>query len=193
MAEQAPFSPLTEPKRGPRLSAFIPATMFLIVCIFLGVGLLNDPRALPSMMIDKPMPEFELTAIEPGADILSNADLRQELSLVNVFGSWCQSCLIEHPVFMRLSRENIIPIYGIDWRDKPGAGQAWLERFGNPYTKVGVDGESRLAIDLGVIGAPETFVVDAQGQIRYKYTGIITEEVWRETFIPLLAELEAGE
>ena len=172
------------------LAAFIPVGVFGAVAIFLAVGLTNDPHKLPSTMIDRPMPDFMLEPIAPGVKVLNNSDLLGEVSLVNVFGSWCQSCIVEHPTLMRLNEEGVIDIYGVDWRDKPGAGQAWLERFGDPYTRTGADAESRLAIDLGVTGAPEKFLIDAQGRIRYKHVGPITEDVWEDIFVPLLREVE---
>lgn len=187
------MSEIAQKTRKPGLSAFIPIGVFALVALFLGIGLTKDPHKLPSTMIDRPMPDFQLEAIAPDAHILTNEDLKQGLSLVNVFGSWCRSCVIEHPTLMQIKRENSIKIYGVDWRDTPEDGSAWLERFGNPYTRVGVDADSRLAIDLGVTGAPETFVVDANGQIRYKHIGPITEDVWRDVFVPLLSDLEAEE
>ena len=177
----------------PAISAFIPASLFVIIVIFLGVGLTKDPHKLPSTLIDRPMPEFELTEIAPGEPVLDRGDLEKGLALVNVFGSWCRSCVIEHPTLMRLSREQSIPIYGVDWRDKPGDGKAWLDRFGDPYARVGVDGDSVLAINLGVTGAPETFIVDSSGQIRYKHIGPITDDVWDEVIEPVLANLAQEE
>ena len=170
-------------------TAIVPLAVFLSAAIFMALGLRNDPHALPSTMIDRPMPNFELTAIAPGKDVLAPEDLRGQVSLINVFGSWCSSCVAEHPTLMDLAESSNVPIYGVDWRDKPGAGQAWLDRYGDPYTLTGVDGESRLAIELGVTGAPETFLVDADGQIRYKHIGPITPEVWADIFVPLIAEI----
>ncbi len=184
---------IAQQTRKPGLSAFIPVGIFALVILFLGIGLTKDPHKLPSTMIDRPMPDFQLDAIAPGIPVLTNQDLKQNISLVNIFGSWCASCLTEHPTLMRLQRENVIDIYGVDWRDTPEKGRAWLEQHGNPYTKVGVDADSKLAIDLGVTGAPETFVVDADGRIRYKHIGPITEDVWRDVFVPLLSNLEAEE
>lgn len=179
----------TSPRPWRAWTALIPLALFAGAAAFMALGLRNDPRELPSTMIDRPMPDFELTAIAPGKDVLQPDDLREDWALVNVFGSWCSSCVVEHPTLLRLSREADIRIYGVDWRDKPGAGQAWLDRYGDPYDLTGVDGESRLAIELGVTGAPETFLVDPAGRIRYKHVGPITDEVWEDVFVPLLAEV----
>ncbi|MEQ9315366.1 MAG: redoxin family protein, partial [Henriciella sp.] len=102
------------------------------------------------------------------------------------------SCVAEHPKLMELSEQGDVPIYGVDWRDKPGAGQAWLDKYGDPYALTGVDEESKLAIDLGVTGAPETFIVDAEGRIRYKHIGPITDEIWDKTLLPLIRDLREG-
>ena len=121
---------------------------------------------------------------------MSNADLSEgQVTLVNVFASWCQGCRVEHPTLMRLAREKTVPLYGINWKDKPGDGARWLKAHQSPYSRVGDDGSGRLGIDLGVTGVPETFVVDKTGRIRYRHAGPVTEEVWQEVFVPLLAEL----
>ncbi|MCA8888240.1 MAG: DsbE family thiol:disulfide interchange protein [Parvularculaceae bacterium] len=155
------------------------------------IGLTNDPRELPSTLIDKPLPEFNLPPVYEGEAEFTNDDLAGQVALVNIFGSWCAACRIEHPMLMRLTRQNAVPIYGIDWKDKPEDGAAWLRRHGDPYLRVGVDIDSKLAIDLGVTGAPETFVIDRSGRIRYKHVGPITDEVWRQTLQPLVRSLQA--
>ncbi len=137
------------------------------------------------------MPDFRLAPLPNGRPLLASADVRGRVTMINVFGSWCISCAAEHPMLMNFSRENSVPIYGVDWRDEPGQGVAWLERYGDPYARVGLDADSRLAIDLGVTGAPETYIIDAGGRIRYKQIGPITPEIWRETLQPIIRELEA--
>lgn len=177
-----------------RALAFAPLALFALVAVALATGLTNDPRVLPSTMIDRPMPDFTLEPLYADAPAFAPGDLGDDIALVNVFGSWCVSCVIEHPTLMRLSREGAARIYGVDWRDTPEDGRAWLARYGDPFEKVGVDAQSRLAIDLGVTGAPETYVVDREGRIRYKHIGPITDDVWRDVFTPLLSDLrgEAG-
>ncbi|HAB19774.1 MAG TPA: DsbE family thiol:disulfide interchange protein, partial [Verrucomicrobiales bacterium] len=111
-----------------------------------------------------------LAPLTPQADVLVSADLRGQVSLVNVFGSWCSSCTLEHPQLTEIGKSGQVALYGVDWRDKPKDGAAWLARYGNPYLKTGVDSDSRLAVDLGVTGAPETFVIDREGRIRNIYS-----------------------
>ncbi|MSO97396.1 MAG: DsbE family thiol:disulfide interchange protein [Rhodospirillaceae bacterium] len=150
----------------------------------------DDPHLIPSVLLNTPMPEFDLAPLpgrEPG---LATRDLKGSVSLVNVWGSWCVACLAEHPTLMALQRENAIPIQGIAWRDSPSASLAWLAQRGDPYARIGQDPKSVAAISLGVTGAPETFVVDATGVIRYKHIGPITPEVWQTTLAPLIAQLK---
>ncbi len=169
----------------------VPVGLLAIVVVFFAFGLTQDPHALPSTMIDRPMPGFALGPLSAGEMPLSNQDLIGKVSLVNIFGSWCPSCLVEHPELIEIGKSGEVALHGIDWRDPPGAGAEWLARYGNPYAKTGVDADSKLAIDLGVTGAPETFVIDRGGRIRYKQVGPITPEVWTETLLPIIRKLDA--
>ena len=173
-----------------RFGFYMPIALFAGIVAYLAIGLTLDPNKLPSMLIDKPVPEFALPAIEGFDQGLSSSDLKGKVSLVNIWGSWCVACIIEHPLLMELAKNNTIPIYGIDWKDPPGAGAAWLQLEGNPYTLIGDDADGRVAIDFGVTGAPETFIVDKDGRIRYKYIGPITTEVWNEIILPIVEELQ---
>lgn len=187
-------SPVTQITRRPALpawTAIIPLLLLIIICGFFGYGLTRDPKALPSALIDRPMPTFELDQLTPESEVLANGDLLGKVSLVNVFGSWCSSCTLEHPELVQIGQSGRVALYGVDWRDPPADGAAWLARYGNPYLKTGVDSNSRLAIDLGVTGAPETFVIDRGGRIRFKQVGPITPEVWKDTLLPLIRKLEA--
>ena len=175
----------------PAWVAVIPVAILLIIGGFFAYGLTRDPKALPSTMIDRAMPQFTLTRLTPEKDALTNADLIGEVSLVNVFGSWCSSCVLEHPQLTEIAKSGRVPLYGVDWRDPPGKGAEWLARYGDPYLKTGVDSDSRLAIDLGVTGAPETFLVDRTGRIRFKQVGPITPELWEDTLLPLIRKLES--
>ncbi|ABC20839.1 DsbE family thiol:disulfide interchange protein [Rhodospirillum rubrum] len=175
---------------GRRWVYFLPlAVLAGLTGLFL-FGLGNDPRLLPSQLINRPLPEFALEA-PPGRDRpLTSEVLKGDVSLVNIFGSWCVACLQEHPVLRQIAAEGVVRIHGIDWREKnPADGMAWLRRHGDPYDAVGQDPDSKLAIDLGVTGAPETFVVDAQGVVRYKHVGPITQQDWTEKLKPLIADL----
>ena len=174
-----------------RFTRFAPISAFAVIALGLGLALTNDPRRMPSTLIDRPMPAFSLPPLEAGGEGLATADLAGKVALVNVFASWCPGCRVEHPTLLRLAREAKIPLYGINWKDKPGDGLKWLKANRNPYLNVGDDGNGRLGIDLGVTGVPETFVVDRSGRIRYRHAGPITEDVWQETFEPLLASLRS--
>jgi len=174
-----------------RLTRFAPIAAFAVIALGLGLALTNDPRKMPSTLIDRPIPAFALPPLEASGEGFASADLAGKVALVNVFASWCPGCRVEHPTLLRLAREGKVPLYGINWKDKPGDGLKWLKANRSPYLKVGDDGSGRLGIDLGVTGVPETFVVDRSGRIRYRHAGPITEDVWQETFEPLLASLRS--
>ncbi len=173
-----------------KFSVFSPLLIMLGIGAGFAISLSNDPHTLPSALIDQPLPEFDLPPIRTEDVGFSRADLEGQVALVNVFASWCVACRIEHPTLMRLSREKRIPVYGVDWKDKREDGAAWLLAFGDPYELVGEDQNSKLAIELGVTGAPETYVIDKTGRIRYKQIGPITEDVWNDTIEPLVIALE---
>ena len=174
-----------------RLFFFLPLAIFAVMGVYFALGLREDPSAIPSQMIDRPLPAFDLGGIAEGEPGLSRADLDGQVALLNVFGSWCPPCEIEHPMLMQISRSGRVPIYGVNWRDAPGAGAAWLARNGNPYHRVGNDAEGDLVFELGITGAPETFLVDRQGRVRFHHVGIIDETVWRGTLLPMIETLEA--
>ncbi len=176
-----------------RFLFIIPLTAFVALLAYFAIGLRQDPSAIPSVLINKPAPIFDLPPIEGRETGLSTDDLKGKVSLINFFGSWCVACRIEHPLLMELSAAGEIPIYGIDWKDPPGAGAAWLERFGDPYTKIGNDAVGRVAIDFGITGAPETFVIDKEARIRFKYAGPITPQIWEEDIIPVILMLRNEE
>lgn len=176
-----------------RLMFALPVLAFLAVAAVLAWGLGRDPSVLPSALVDKPLPAFA-TADPRAPGVagrgLSDRDFGGRPMLLNVFGSWCVGCRIEHPLLMKLAAEGVI-IHGLDWKDAPGAGAQWLAEQGDPYTRVGDDADGRVAIDLGVTGAPETFVVDKAGRVRHRHVGPITEAAWRDTLLPLMVQLEA--
>ena len=144
-------------------SLLIPLAVFLVLVGFLGLGFgLKDPHFLPSVLIDKPLPEFELADLHETGRTRSREDLLGEISLVNVWATWCPNCVVEHPELMRISEEEDLPLYGINYNDQSQKARAWLRRYEDPYRFSVVDDKGTLAIDLGVYGAPETFVVDAE-------------------------------
>ena len=170
-----------------RLLYLIPVLVFGAVGIGLAVGLTRDPGTLPSALLDRPVPEFQLPGLE-GDDGLSSDDLKGRVSLVNVFASWCVPCRVEHPVLMRLAEKGV-PIFGINYKDPPDQAKAWLAELGDPFEKIGADRNGRVGIEWGVYGVPETFVVDAEGRIRHRHVGPIQARDLERTLLPILAEL----
>jgi cytochrome c biogenesis protein CcmG/thiol:disulfide interchange protein DsbE len=173
-----------------RLLFLAPVALFVIVIGFFFAGLHRDPTLLPSMLIGKPLPAFNLPPVRPGDQGFSNADLGGEPMLVNVYASWCATCRLEHPMLMRLKREGVT-IHGLDWKDEAAAGLGVLQKEGDPYARVGNDAGGRTGIDMGVSGAPETFLVDKAGTVRYRHVGAISIEDWDQKIRPLMERLRA--
>jgi cytochrome c biogenesis protein CcmG, thiol:disulfide interchange protein DsbE len=172
-----------------RLLFFVPAVVFAGLMLAFGVSLNRDPSRVPSALIGKPVPAFSLAPVEGRALGLSTADLRGDVSLVNVFASWCVACREEHPLLMRMKEEDLVPIHGLNYKDKPDDAVRWLDTMGDPYTRTGADFDGRVAIDWGVYGVPETYVIDRQGRIVFKQIGPITPEILAERIMPLIANL----
>ena len=172
-----------------RLPYLVPVGVVLLIALALAYGLTRDPRILPSVLIGKAVPEFALPPVEGRTLGLSNTDLVGEVSLVNVFASWCVACRYEHPVFMWLKEEGKVPIHGINYKDRPADAAKWLDDLGDPYTRTGADRDGRVAIDWGVYGVPETFVIDRAGRIAFKQVGPITPEIYRDKIAPLIEAL----
>ncbi len=172
-----------------RLVYLIPIALFLVIGVFLGIGLSLNPREVPSPLIGKPVPEFELPPVKGRNLGLSTGDLRQEVSLVNVFASWCVACREEHPLLMRLSRSGQVAIHGLNYKDEPDDAAQWLDALGDPYTRTGSDLDGQVGIDWGVYGVPETFVVDHNGQILYKHIGPIAQRDLDEKILPIIEGL----
>jgi cytochrome c biogenesis protein CcmG/thiol:disulfide interchange protein DsbE len=173
-----------------RLLFVLPAAAFFALALWFAAGLGRDPGYIPSMLINRPAPQFALPPIAEREQGFSSEDFKGQVSMVNIFGSWCATCQIEHPVLMEIAAENVAPIYGLDWKDKPGAGAAWLAARGDPYAAIGDDADGRVAIDFGVTGAPETFIIDAEGRVRHKHIGEITREDWRRVLRPMIEDLK---
>jgi cytochrome c biogenesis protein CcmG, thiol:disulfide interchange protein DsbE len=175
-----------------RLLFLVPVAAFVALMLAFGVSLDRDPNQVPSALIGKPVPEFALPPVKGRMLGLSTADLKREVSLVNVFASWCTACREEHPLLLRLKAQGIVPIYGLDYKDKPDDAAAWFDRMGDPYTRTGADLDGRVGIDWGVYGVPETYVIDRQGRIAFKQIGPISEQTLSETILPLIARLGAA-
>ncbi|KAA5605095.1 DsbE family thiol:disulfide interchange protein [Roseospira marina] len=172
---------------------FLPLIVVAILLVFFIVGLQRDPRALPSVLLDRPVPTFSLPGLPDRDPALTDPGAFQgKVVLLNFFGSWCVACLQEHPVLKRIQAEGLVPLHGIAFKDKPEDTLRWLGRHGDPYDAIGYDTTNRIAIEFGVTGAPETFVIDKQGVIRHKHVGPITDEVWVNTLRPLIEDLQNG-
>ncbi|MGI9301978.1 MAG: DsbE family thiol:disulfide interchange protein [Gammaproteobacteria bacterium] len=170
----------------------IPLGLFVVLVGFLGVGLKLDPRQVPSPFVGKPMPAFEMARLDDLNVSLSHEDLKGEVALLNVWASWCASCRVEHEFLMTLANDEKVPIYGLNYKDTMEDATRWLEQFGDPYKAIGFDEDGRVGIDWGVYGAPETFVIDRDGIIRYKHIGPLSQDDVDKKLLPLLALLKAN-
>ncbi|MCF8149457.1 MAG: DsbE family thiol:disulfide interchange protein [Burkholderiaceae bacterium] len=167
----------------------IPLAVFIVLVIFLAIGLTLNPRDLPSPLKDKPAPAFTLPQLAAADQSFSPADMKGKVWLLNVWASWCVSCRQEHPVLMDLAKTGIVPIVGLDYKDQIADAKNWLRKYGDPYTVSAVDADGRVGIDYGVYGVPETYVIDKAGMIRLKHTGPITPDSLKTQILPLVAEL----
>lgn len=175
-----------------RLVLALPALGFAGLAGMLAVGLNRDPSKLPSTLIGQKAPAFDLPPVKGRTLGLASANLLGEVSLVNVFASWCVACRAEHPIFMRLSQDKTVPIHGINYKDAPDDAAHWLDTMGDPYTRTGADIDGRVAINWGVYGVPETFVVGADGVIAYKHIGAVTPEALSSTILSMIERLRKG-
>ena len=175
------------------LSALLPLLLFAVIGGFLFRGLYLDPREIPSVLIDHPVPVFDLPALPERPPGLASTDLEGEVSLVNVFASWCVACRVEHPLLMRHQEEGVVPVHGLNYKDEPQAALDWLGRFGDPYEAIGADRSGRVGIDWGVYGVPESFVVDARGRIVCKHIGPIRQADLENKILPAVEAARAGE
>jgi cytochrome c biogenesis protein CcmG/thiol:disulfide interchange protein DsbE len=172
------------------LKYIIPLALFIVLAVFLALGLNLKPGDIPSPFINKPAPAFSALKLNAPDEKLSQTDLTGKVWLFNVWASWCVSCRSEHPVLNQLAQENAAVIVGLNYKDDPNDARKWLETLGNPYTVSIMDQDGRIGIDWGVYGVPETFVIDKKGVIRYKHTGPVTDEDIQKTFLPLIAKLQ---
>jgi cytochrome c biogenesis protein CcmG, thiol:disulfide interchange protein DsbE len=170
----------------------LPLLVFIVLLGFLAAGLSLKPREVPSPLIDKPAPAFSLPVLATPDKQLGLQDLRGKVWLLNVWASWCVACRVEHPLLVELSGQGVVPIYGLNYKDKRDDALGWLAKFGNPYVASLSDAEGLVGIDYGVYGVPETFVIDKNGMIRMKHIGPVTPEVLRDDILPLVKRLEAS-
>lgn len=167
----------------------IPLVVFVVLVAFLAIGLRHDPHEIPSPLIDKPAPAFKLAQLNDPAETFSPQDMRGKVWLLNVWASWCVSCRDEHPVLIQLARSGAVPIYGLNYKDARDDALGWLKEFGDPYVLNATDLDGRVGIDYGVYGAPETYLIDRNGIIRFKQVGPITPELLQQTILPMVKDL----
>jgi cytochrome c biogenesis protein CcmG/thiol:disulfide interchange protein DsbE len=165
----------------------LPVAVFGALVAFFYFGLGRDKETLPSPLIGKPAPVFELPRVDNPSVKVSNREFAGRMYAVNVWGSWCVGCRQEHEALMQIASRGDVPIIGLNWNDQLDAAQRWLRELGDPYVYSAFDNEGRAAIDLGVYGAPETFLVDRDGRIVHKYVGPLTLATWEDEFVPLIA------
>ncbi|AHF03571.1 thiol:disulfide interchange protein [Marichromatium purpuratum 984] len=177
--------------KGSKTRALIPLGIFLVLAALLFYGLQLDPRKVPSPLVGKPAPEFDLPSLKDPQQRLDRELLLGEVSLVNVWASWCPSCRQEHAELLRIAREHGVRVIGFNWKDDRASALLMLRQYGNPYTVSLYDPNNEAGIDWGVYGAPETFVVDPEGIIRHKEIGPITPEVWEEKVRPIVEQYRA--
>jgi cytochrome c biogenesis protein CcmG, thiol:disulfide interchange protein DsbE len=173
------------------LRYLIPLALFAAVVGFLGVGLGLNPREVPSPLIGKPAPAFKLPRLDDTTQTISREDMLGKVWMLNVWASWCAPCREEHPLVVDIARRQLVPVYGLNYKDQPTAATGWLANLGNPYRATLVDADGRVGIDYGVYGVPETFIIDREGIVRMKHIGPLTPQVVREKIEPLLKELHA--
>ena len=168
----------------------VPLLVLGALVILFYSGLHRDPRLVPSPLVGKPAPAFSLPRLGEPDKLLSRDDLQGQVSLLNVWATWCVGCREEHALLIEIARSSGIPIYGLNYKDQYQDALDWLARFGDPYLASGYDAEGTVGIDLGVYGLPETFVVDARGVVAYKHIGPLTPEVWQQRILPIINRLK---
>jgi cytochrome c biogenesis protein CcmG/thiol:disulfide interchange protein DsbE len=167
----------------------LPFAAFIALAVLFAFGLNpnRDIHALPSPLIGKPAPEIALTDVLDPSLSVSNAALKGQVYIVNVWGTWCEACRQEHEALLAIAQQRVVPIIGLVYMDKRDAAKQWLEQLGNPYSQVAFDSDGRTAINWGVYGAPETFLVDASGRVVYKFISPMTSQIWQREFLPRIA------
>jgi cytochrome c biogenesis protein CcmG/thiol:disulfide interchange protein DsbE len=171
------------------LRFLVPLAVFIVLLVFLGVGLKLDPREVPSPLIGKPAPGFALARLDDAAQTIKREDMLGKVWMLNVWASWCVACREEHPLLVEFSRKKLLPVYGLNYKDQRADGLAWLGQFGNPYDASLFDKDGRVGIDFGVYGVPETFIIDREGVVRLKHIGPLTPQVIQSEIEPMVRKL----
>ena len=174
------------------MARYIVVAVFLALIVLLGVGLTLNPREVPSPLVGKPAPYFQLPQLHEPAAQFSQKDMLGKVWVLNVWASWCVTCREEHPVLVDFAKSGVAPLYGLNYKDERKDGIAWLKQFGDPYVLSAYDREGRIGIEYGVYGVPETYVIDKKGVIRYKRIGALTNEILHKKVLPLIEELNRG-
>jgi cytochrome c biogenesis protein CcmG, thiol:disulfide interchange protein DsbE len=175
-----------------RPRVWLPIAFFAALVVLLGVGLTLNPREVPSPLVGKAAPAFDLPQLLEPSKSFSPREMAGKVWLLNVWASWCTSCVEEHPVLSQLAKSGAVPVYGLNYKDQRADGTAWLGKLGNPFVLSAYDPNGRIGIDYGVYGTPETYVIDKQGVIRYKRIGPLTPQIIQQKILPLVAELNRG-
>jgi cytochrome c biogenesis protein CcmG/thiol:disulfide interchange protein DsbE len=167
----------------------IPLVLFMGLVVFLLIGLQRDPHAVPSPLINRPAPDFKLSQLREPNKTFSPQEMRGKVWVLNFWGTWCVACRDEHPLLMQYAKTGAVPIYGVDYKDERAKAMQMLEEEGDPYVLSVSDPEGRVAIDYGVYGAPESYLIDRDGVIRFKHVGPITPDVWQKEILPRAKQL----
>ena len=173
-----------------KVKFLVPLALFIVLAGFLVVGLQRDPSVIPSPLVDKPAPAFRVPQLIAADQPFAPADMKGQVWMLNVWASWCVACRVEHPLLVQLARAKVVPVIGLDYKDKRTDALGFLARHGDPYNLSAFDGDGRVGINYGVYGVPETFVIDKQGVIRHKQIGPITAEALEKTILPLIEKLK---
>lgn len=173
------------------LLRLLPIGVFVVLAFFLWRGLSGHPSTLPSARLGQMVPDFNLPRLTAkSGQYFSSKDMQGHIALLNIWASWCDACTEEQVFLLKLARQGI-PIYGLNYHDEPDAALQWLHTWGNPYLSIGSDMAGQVAMNLGVYGTPETFLMDKRGVIQYRYAGVLTASIWQREFLPRIAKLEA--
>lgn len=174
-----------------RMKLFLPGAFFFLMLGLLLFGLGRDPNMVPSALVNRQVPEFVLPDLDANASLITSEELTGKISIINFWATWCPPCHVEHPYLVEISQsEPDVTFIGVNYKDDVDEARLFLEEKGTPFAKVIVDLDGRLGIDFGVAGAPETFIVDSFGMIRYRHVGVINHQIWEETFKPVIARIK---
>jgi cytochrome c biogenesis protein CcmG/thiol:disulfide interchange protein DsbE len=174
-----------------RFLIVVPLIVVLALVVILALGLRHDPHEIPSPLINKPAPAFQLAQLKDPSKTFSAQEMKGKVWLLNVWGSWCPVCQDEHPFLLQYARSAVVPIYGLNSKDKREDALAWLNELGDPYVLSVSDFDGRVGIDYGVYGAPETYLIDQNGVIRFKQVGALTPDIWEQQILPLVKDLKS--